>query len=291
MTEPGWGPGEALPAGEISDAIGSELLYENEAVRVWVMDLVPGQAAPRHRHRLDYLFVYTTPSRIKLCQDGQPDVVEEFQDGFTRFVSVDEPIVHHIENVASHPHRQVLVELKRDGGRGAAGTNGRARAVTGEGPAGATPEERLAELGLELPGRATPVGSYIGASQSGDLLFVSGHGPYRDGEYRYLGKVGRELDVPTAQEAAELVILNFLRTVKDHVGELARVSRVHKLLVLVNSAPDFTEQHRVAEGASRVLLDVFGEDVGRHGRSAIGVATLPLGISVEIEGVIGVTPR
>jgi enamine deaminase RidA (YjgF/YER057c/UK114 family) len=156
---------------------------------------------------------------------------------------------------------------------------------------GTRPEDRLAELGLELPDAAEAVGSYIGASSIGNLVFMSGHGPHRGGEYHFLGKVGRDLDVPTAQKSAELVILNFLRTLKTHVGELSRVRRIHKLLVLVNSDPDFTEQHKVAEGASRVLLEVFGEEVGRHGRSAIGIATLPLGISVEIEGIVEVAPE
>jgi hypothetical protein len=126
VIEPGWEPGGPPPPGGVSSAIGSELLFENEAVRVWVMDLQPGQAAPEHRHELDYLFVYTTPSRIKLVQGGE-EGVEEFDDGFARFVRVDEPLQHHIENVSDQPHRQVLVELKRDGARGESGTNGRAR--------------------------------------------------------------------------------------------------------------------------------------------------------------------
>jgi enamine deaminase RidA (YjgF/YER057c/UK114 family) len=153
-----------------------------------------------------------------------------------------------------------------------------------------TPEQRLAEMQLELPDLAAAVGSYIGASSFGNLVFMSGHGPYRDGEFHYRGKVGRDLDVETAQKSAELVMLNFLATLKDHVGELSRVRRFHKLLVLVNSDPEFTEQHKVAEGASRVLLGAFGEEIGRHGRSAIGIATLPLGISVEIEGIVEVAP-
>jgi hypothetical protein len=127
MTEPGWGPGDP-PLDEVSSAIGSELLYENDAVRVWVMDLAPGQAAPEHRHELDYLFVYTGPSRIKLFQGGETST-EEFDDGFARFVRVDDPLQHHIQNVSDQPHRQVLVEFKRDGGRGESGTNGRARLV------------------------------------------------------------------------------------------------------------------------------------------------------------------
>jgi hypothetical protein len=95
------------------------------------MDLAPGQAAPEHRHELDYLFVYTGPSRIKLVQPGRPDLVEEFDDLFARFVRVDGPLTHHIENAADEPHRQILVELKRTGERGTSATNGRSRVLDG----------------------------------------------------------------------------------------------------------------------------------------------------------------
>lgn len=151
-----------------------------------------------------------------------------------------------------------------------------------------TPEERLAERGLELPEIAPPVGNYVGAVQVDHILFVSGHGPVKDGEYVFRGKLGQDMDVEEGKRAAELVILNLLATVRDHLGELDRVRRVVKLLCLVNSAPDFGEQPSVANGASDLLVDVFGPERGPHGRSAIGMVALPFGIAVEIEGVFEV---
>jgi enamine deaminase RidA (YjgF/YER057c/UK114 family) len=149
-----------------------------------------------------------------------------------------------------------------------------------------TPEERLAERGLELPPPPRAVASYVGAVTAGDLVFVSGHGPLDvSGRAVHTGKLGRDVDVPTGQQAAQLTILNLLASLKAEIGELDRVRRVVKLLVLVNSDPDFREQHLVANGASDVLVDVFGEERGRHARSAIGMAALPFGICVEIEGV------
>jgi enamine deaminase RidA (YjgF/YER057c/UK114 family) len=152
-----------------------------------------------------------------------------------------------------------------------------------------TPEQRLAELGLELPPIAPAVGNYVGAVQVGATLFVSGHGPVRDGEYIFRGKLGHDMDVEEGRRAAQLVILNLLASVKEHLGELDRVVRVVKLLCLVNSAPDFGEQPAVADGASDLLVAVFGPERGRHGRSAIGMAALPFGIAVEIEGIFEVS--
>jgi enamine deaminase RidA (YjgF/YER057c/UK114 family) len=148
-----------------------------------------------------------------------------------------------------------------------------------------TPEQRLAELGYELPSPNPAVGSYVGAVTVGKIVFVSGHGPYKDGEFVYKGKLGREVDVPTGQAAARLTILNLLASLKEEIGELDRVRRVVKLLVLVNSDPEFGEQPTVANGASDLLIDVFGSDRGRHARSAIGMGALPFAIPVEIEGI------
>jgi enamine deaminase RidA (YjgF/YER057c/UK114 family) len=152
----------------------------------------------------------------------------------------------------------------------------------------ATPEARLQELGLELATPPPAAANYIGAVTVGDLVFVSGHGPYRGGEYAYRGKLGAELDVAAGQEAARLTMVNLLASLKAEVGELDRVRRVVKLLVLVNSAPDFQEQHLVANGGSDLLVEVFGPERGRHARSAVGMAALPFGISVEIEGIFAV---
>jgi enamine deaminase RidA (YjgF/YER057c/UK114 family) len=152
----------------------------------------------------------------------------------------------------------------------------------------ATPEARLQELGLELATPPPAAANYIGAVTVGELVFVSGHGPYRGGEYAYRGKLGAELDVAAGQEAARLTMVNLLASLKAEVGELDRVRRVVKLLVLVNSAPDFQEQHLVANGGSDLLVEVFGPERGRHARSAVGMAALPFGISVEIEGIFAV---
>ncbi len=148
-----------------------------------------------------------------------------------------------------------------------------------------TPEQRLAELGHELPAPNPAVGSYVGAVTAGKLVFVSGHGPYRDGGYLYKGKLGREVDVATGQAAAQLTILNLLASLKAEIGELSRVRRVVKLLVLVNSDPEFGEQPSVANGASDLLIEVFGPERGPHARSAIGMGALPFAIPVEIEAV------
>jgi enamine deaminase RidA (YjgF/YER057c/UK114 family) len=152
-----------------------------------------------------------------------------------------------------------------------------------------SPETRLRELGIEIPEPAPSVANYIGAVRVGELLFVSGHGPYQDGKYVYLGKLGRDLDVAAGQAAARLVMLNFLATVRAELGTLDSVERIVKLLVMVNSDPDFGNQPLVANGASDLLVEIFGEDRGKHARSAVGMGALPMGISVEIEGILQVS--
>jgi enamine deaminase RidA (YjgF/YER057c/UK114 family) len=147
------------------------------------------------------------------------------------------------------------------------------------------PEQRLQDLGLQLPDPPTAVGTYVGAVQVDNFLFVSGHGPVKDGEYVFRGKLGRDMEIEEAQEAARLVALNMLATIKAHLGELGRVRKIVKLLCFVNSSPDFDQQPQVANGASDLLVDVFGLERGSHGRSAVGMGALPFGISVEIEGV------
>lgn len=151
-----------------------------------------------------------------------------------------------------------------------------------------TPEQRLSELGIEIPPVNPAVGSYVGAVTVGNIVFVSGHGPYRDGDFVFTGKLGRDVDVATGQAAARLTILNLLASLKAEIGELDRVRRVVKLLVLVNSDPEFGEQPSVANGASDLLIEVFGPERGRHARSAIGMGALPFGIPVEIEAIFEV---
>jgi enamine deaminase RidA (YjgF/YER057c/UK114 family) len=151
-----------------------------------------------------------------------------------------------------------------------------------------TPEERLHELGLEIPETPPAVGNYVGAVRVGNILFVSGHGPFKDGVPTFIGKLGRDLSVEEGQQSAQLVALNMLASIKAEIGELDRVARVVKLLCLVNSDPEFGEQPKVANGASDLLVEIFGEERGKHARSAIGMGALPFGISVEIEGIFEV---
>jgi enamine deaminase RidA (YjgF/YER057c/UK114 family) len=159
----------------------------------------------------------------------------------------------------------------------------------GPGEGALTPEERLAERGLAVPPPPPAVATYVGAVTVGEIVFVSGHGPFADGRFVFTGKLGRDVDVPTGQQAAQLTILNLLASLKAEIGELDRVRRVVKLLVLVNSDPEFEEQHLVANGASDLLVEIFGEKRGRHARSAIGMAALPFGICVEIEGIFALS--
>jgi enamine deaminase RidA (YjgF/YER057c/UK114 family) len=147
-------------------------------------------------------------------------------------------------------------------------------------------EDRLRELGLELPSAATPVANYIPAVRSGNLVFLSGHGPV--GRDRLVtGKLGRELTVEQGYEAARLVALGLLGSLKAEIGDLDRVSRIVKLLGMVNCEPAFLDQPRVIDGASDLLVEVFG-DRGRHARSAVGMSALPFDIAVEIEMIVEV---
>jgi enamine deaminase RidA (YjgF/YER057c/UK114 family) len=153
--------------------------------------------------------------------------------------------------------------------------------AVGEAAAG-TPEQRLAELGLEVPAVAKPVAAYVPALRSGSLVFTSGQLPTIDGKLPTTGKVGAEVSAEEAKQLAERCALNALAAVKAEIGELSRVRRVVKVVGFVASAPDFTGQPAVINGASELLGKVFGE-AGAHARSAVGVAVLPLDAPVEVE--------
>jgi enamine deaminase RidA (YjgF/YER057c/UK114 family) len=148
-------------------------------------------------------------------------------------------------------------------------------------------EDKLKELGLELPPTPRPAANYVGAVRSGNLLFVSGHGPTKDGKFTYIGKIGKDLDVEEGYEAARLVALNCLASAKSVIGDLDHITRVVKILGLVNCTEDFGEQPKVINGASDLLVQLFGES-GRHARSAVGMQALPFGIAVEIEMILEV---
>ncbi|MDJ0611769.1 MAG: RidA family protein [Kiloniellales bacterium] len=146
-------------------------------------------------------------------------------------------------------------------------------------------DARLAELGIELPEAAAPVANYVPYVVTGNLVFVSGQVTIEGGEFKYVGKLGQDLDVETGAKAARLCALNIISQLKAACGgDLDRVQRIVKLGGFVNSAPDFTDQPKVINGASDLMVEVFG-DKGRHSRAAVSAGSLPVGVSVEIDCV------
>ncbi len=148
-------------------------------------------------------------------------------------------------------------------------------------------EEKIKSLGLVLPATPIPQGSYIPAVRSGNLIFISGQLPMRSGELIYKGKVGLDLDIVQAQEAAKLCFLNILAALKSTAVELDQIKRILRLGGFVQSAEGFFDQPKVLNGASDLSRNIFGE-VGQHARAAIGVSSLPLNAAVEIEALIEV---
>lgn len=149
-------------------------------------------------------------------------------------------------------------------------------------------EERITELGLNLPEAYAPAGNYVPCTVSGNLLFTAGQVPFKDGDFAHLGVVGRDVSIENAQEAARLCCLAALAAAKRYLGTLSEISRVVKVTGYVRSAPGFTDQPMVINGASDLLVEIFG-DRGRHARSAVGVSELPLGCCVEIEFIFELT--
>lgn len=143
-------------------------------------------------------------------------------------------------------------------------------------------EQRLSELGLTLPPAPAPVASYVPCVLAGDLLFTSGQVPVRDGRVLVTGKLGGNVSIEQGQEAARLAALNALAQVATAIGSLNNVRRIVRVGVFVNSAPGFTRQPLVANGASDLLIAIFGE-AGWHARTAVGVNELPLDAAVEVE--------
>ena len=150
-----------------------------------------------------------------------------------------------------------------------------------------TATDRMARLGIELPGVAAPLASYVPAVRTGPLVYTAGQLPLVDGELLATGRVGVEVDEQTALACARRCALNALAAVAAEVGDLDRVRRVVKVTGFVASPPEFTGQPAVLNGASDLLGEVFA-DAGRHARSAVGVASLPLGAPVEIEIIVEV---
>jgi enamine deaminase RidA (YjgF/YER057c/UK114 family) len=140
---------------------------------------------------------------------------------------------------------------------------------------------RLKSLGIELPSAGQPAASYVMAVTCGNTVFLSGHIAKHQGE-PWVGKLGNDMDTTTGQAAARSIAIDLMATLQQHLGSLDKVKRIVKVMGLVNSTPEFTEQHLVLNGCSELLFEVFGE-VGKHARSAFGVAQIPRGACVEIE--------
>jgi enamine deaminase RidA (YjgF/YER057c/UK114 family) len=145
-----------------------------------------------------------------------------------------------------------------------------------------TPEEKLRDLGIDLPKTPSPLGSYVPAVKTGNLIFLSGILPLRQGKLARQGKVGHQVHIDDAREDARTSVINALAILKADIGSLNRVKRCIKMTGYIASAPDFTEQPSVLNAASDLLFDIFGES-GQHARAAVGVSVLPLNSPVEIE--------
>ena len=153
-------------------------------------------------------------------------------------------------------------------------------------------EQKIRDMGLDLPDSTELVVKglqLVGAVRTGNLVFVSGCAPMQGGEFKFLGKLGHDMDVATGYAAAQLTILNSLSRLKGVIGDLDRVTRIVKVFGMVNCTPDFGDQPKVINGASDLLVKLYGER-GRHARSAVGMVTLPRNISVEIEMIAEVEP-
>ena len=148
-------------------------------------------------------------------------------------------------------------------------------------------DNRLAELGITLPTPAAPVASYVPAVEQGGLLHISGQISVGEDGNLILGRLGEDMNLERGIEAARRCGIMLLAQMQAALGSLDRVQRIVKLGAFVNSAPDFTDQPKVANGASELMQEVFGE-AGRHARSAVGVAVLPLGVAVEVDAIVAV---
>jgi len=148
-----------------------------------------------------------------------------------------------------------------------------------------TVEQRLTDMGVELPKPAAPAANYIPFVTTGNMIFVSGQITMLDGELQYLGKVGDTLSTDDGYKAARICAINLIAQVKEACfGDLDRVTQVIKLGGFVNCTPDFTDQPKVINGASDLIAEAFG-DAGKHARFAVGASSLPLGVAVEVDGI------
>lgn len=148
-------------------------------------------------------------------------------------------------------------------------------------------ETRLTQMGVQLPAPGKPMANYVSAVRTGNLVFLSGHGPFLENGSLITGKVGADLTLDEGYNAARQVALVLLASLKSEIGVLDKVRRIVKLLGMVNCTPDFVDQPKVINGASDLLVELFG-DKGKHARSAVGMNALPMNIAVEIEMIVEV---
>jgi len=167
-------------------------------------------------------------------------------------------------------------------------TGSKDKILSGDGSPLATAEQRLRQLGIKLPAPPEPFGIYAEAVQAGNLLFLTGMLPTVGREAKFIGCIGAELDVQTGRKAAYLAALNALAVARQHLGSLDKITRIVRLGVVVATLGDVREQPKIADGASELLQDVFGKDKN-PGRLVYGVASLPLGVPVELELIFEVS--
>src|SRR6202049_2295439 len=167
-------------------------------------------------------------------------------------------------------------------------TNSKEQLVTSEGSRPASAEQRLKELGIKLPAPPEPCGTYVEAVQTGNLLFLTGMLPTEGRAAKFVGRIGAELDVEAGHKAARLAALNALAVARQHLGSLDKVTRIVRLGVFVATSGDVREHPKIADGASELLQDVFGKDKSPT-RLVYGVASLPLGVPVELELIFEVS--
>lgn len=150
-----------------------------------------------------------------------------------------------------------------------------------------TPEEKLKAMGIELPVPSKPIANYVKYVRTGNLIYLSGHGPTKADGTNITGKVGKDLTLEQGYEAAKTTGISLIATLKDAVGDLSKVKRIVKVLGMVNCTDSFTDQPKVINGFSDLMVAVFGEK-GKHARSAVGMNSLPSNIAVEVEMIVEV---
>ena len=165
-------------------------------------------------------------------------------------------------------------------------TKAASEAAPDEAPQG--PEAKLAAQGIELGTPSPPSANFVRAVRTGNLVFLAGHGPVKPEGGFVQGRLGKDLSIEEGYEAARLTAIALLASLKAEIGDLDRVTRIVKVTGMVNAEPSFTDHSKVMNGCSDFLVEIFGEEVGKHARAAVGMSSLPLGFAVEIEMVVEV---